>query len=48
MELKKSPEGKFYIEKLKEKTSPQILELLEDYDKTLTVNSQNDKKDRSK
>lgn len=38
MELKKSPKGAFYIEKLKEKTSRKLIELLEEYDKKLQAN----------
>ena len=48
IELKKSPKGSYYIEKLKEKTTEEIIELLEEYDKSLTIALQNNKKDRSK
>ena len=48
VELKKSPKGSFYIEKIKEKTNPRIIELLEEYDKSLTANLQAIKKDKSK
>ena len=48
IELKKSPKGNFYIGKLKEKTDPRIIELLEEYDKSLTIALQSQKKDRFK
>ena len=48
IELKKSPKGNFYIGKLKEKTDPRIIELLEEYDKYLTIALQSQKKDRFK
>lgn len=39
MALKKAPKGKVYIEKLKEKTSLKLIELIEEYDKKLKESS---------
>ena len=44
MELKKSPNGKAYIERLKEKTDKELIEFLEEYNKSLTEKLNNSKK----
>ena len=48
MELKKSPKGAYYIEKLKEKTSHKLIELIEQYDKALGENTYDKKTGKSR